>query len=57
MSNTKLKTPGNWAIPPTSNNHAGRPLAGRVIFGLLTGNEGPEPTRDESKSAKKKPRR
>lgn len=56
MPNTKLKTLGHWALPPTTNNTAGRPLAGRVIVGMLTGNEGPEPPKDVIASAKKKPR-
>jgi hypothetical protein len=43
MSITKLKAAGNWAPPNHNNNTAGRNLNGRVIFGLLTGNEVPEP--------------
>ena len=54
MSNTKLKTLGNWALPPTNNNNADRPLTGRVIFGMLTGNEGPDAV---ITSAKKDPRK
>jgi hypothetical protein len=57
MSMNKGKTIGNWALPPTNNNNAGRSLAGRVIFGMLTGHEGPEPTREVITSAKKEPRR
>lgn len=47
MSITKLKSLGNWATPPINNNNAGRPLAGRVIFGLLTGTEAPEQVGNE----------
>ena len=53
MSITKQKTLGNWALPPTNNNNAGRPLAGRVIFGMLTGHEGPEVNDGIITSAKK----
>ena len=53
MSITKLKQLGNWAVPPINNNNAGRPLAGRVIVGMLTGNEGPDHS-DVLTSAKKK---
>jgi len=45
MSITKLKAAGNWAPPDHDNddhnNKAGRNLNGRIIFGLLTGNEVP----------------
>ena len=54
MSITKLKTLGNWALPPINNNTADRPLAGRVIFGMLTGNEEPDSNNDVVTSAKKK---
>ena len=54
MSNTKAKTTGNWALPPTTHNTPSRPLTGRVIFGMLTGDEGPEPTNREPDA---KPRR
>jgi hypothetical protein len=53
MSITKLKSLGNWALPPINNNNAGRPLAGRVIVGMLTGTEGPD-HRDVITSATKK---
>ena len=43
MSVTKLKTIGNWATPPKNTNAEDRPLTGRVIFGMLTG-EGPDHT-------------
>jgi hypothetical protein len=52
MSITKLKPAGNWAPPPTTNNTDGRPLSGRVIFGMLTGNEVPDPGNDVVTSAK-----
>jgi hypothetical protein len=44
MSITKLKAAGNWAPPNHDDDHdnkTGRNLNGRVIFGLLTGNEVP----------------
>jgi len=41
MSITKLKTIGHWALP-TNSKTQDRPLAGRVIFGILTGTEGPD---------------
>lgn len=52
MSITKLKPSGNWAPPNTNNHNASRTLNGRVIFGLLTGNEVPDPTLDVVTSAK-----
>jgi hypothetical protein len=42
MSNTNGKQLGNWASPPKNNNTQDRPLTGRVIFGMLTGGEGPD---------------
>lgn len=42
MSITKLHQIGHWAVPPDHTNRAHRPLAGRVIFGMLTGDEAPE---------------
>ena len=51
---TKTKA-GNWALPPTNTNAQGRPLTGRVIFGMLTG-EGPDqPSKTDVVS--EKPRR
>lgn len=45
MSITKLKTIGNRALPPTNDNQTPvRPLTGRVIVGMLTGEEAPVPT-------------
>jgi len=56
MSITKLKSAGNWALPPTNNN-VGRHLNGRVIFGMLTGNEVPVQTNEVVTSAKDRRRR
>ena len=42
MSIMKLKTIGKRALPPTNTNTARQPLAGRVIVGMLTGDEDPE---------------
>jgi hypothetical protein len=53
MSNTKGQaTTWQWALPPNNNNHAHRPLTGRVIFGMLTGDEIPAPNQDVITSAK-----
>lgn len=53
MSNTKGQaTTWHWALPPNNNNHAHRPLTGRVIFGMLTGDEIPAPNQDVITSAK-----
>ncbi len=41
MSITKLKTLGTWALP-INTNPTDRRLNGRVIFGMLTGTEGPD---------------
>lgn len=57
MSNTKGQTVGNWALPPTNNNVAHRPLTGRVIFGMLTGGESPEPNATEVITSAKDRRR
>jgi hypothetical protein len=57
MSITKLKAAGNWAPPNTNDNNADHTLTGRVIFGLLTGNEVPDPTLDVVTSAKDRRRR
>jgi hypothetical protein len=51
MSITKLKPAGSWA-PPKTTHTAHRTLSGRVIFGLLTGDEEPDPTSDVVTSAK-----
>jgi hypothetical protein len=52
MSNTKGQTTWHWALPPTNNNLAHRPHTGRVIFGMLTGGESPEPNNEVVTSAK-----
>lgn len=57
MSITKLKSAGNWALPPTNNNNVGRPLNGRVIFGMLTGKEVPDQVNEVVTSAKDRRRR
>jgi hypothetical protein len=42
MSITKSKRTGKWAPPRYHDNHARGDLTGRVIFGLLTGDEEPD---------------
>ena len=54
MSKTKATTHGNWAPPPKQQHTPSRSLTGRVIFGMLTGDEGPESKEREPDA---KPRR
>ena len=55
-SNWQTKAIGNWATPPKNTNAEDRPLTGRVIFGMLTG-EGPDQTCSDVETSAKDKRR
>ena len=54
MSKTK---PKHWAAPPAPPTNAqDRPLTGRVLIGLLTGDEAPEPAATDDSDSKSRRR-